>query len=332
MAETPNNKPQNSTDEIDLGQLFQMIGNGFRNLFNGFLRFFLFLKRNALLLMGLLVVGAALGYGLKQLMTKKMKTEVIVKPQMDSKNYLYDVVAEIQANIRARDTLFFNSLGIDDVVFDGLEVSVARVQEEGGSKTDLEYLELLQDFENTEAIADIVRAELQNKSSFNHRITFLYSNAAFGEVFATKVMAYINTNEYFDGLISIYRENAQERIKANEHLLAQVDDIIKNYSNELARTDNTTATDKIVLDNQERLDITGLFKLKNDLIRDIESKKLELENVSEPIKIINFGQPHPIQKARFENTVLLVPAILLGLFFLFVLLRYLNQKAQEIPS
>ena len=116
---------------------------------------------------------------------------------MKSKNYLYDVVDEIQSNIDALDTTFFKSIGIKDLDFSGLEITVNRMSDGSVTETDMQYLELLQSFDNTDAIADIVRAELQNKSSFNHRITIYYKNRDSGAQFAEKVIDYINSNEYF---------------------------------------------------------------------------------------------------------------------------------------
>ncbi|MFT5737592.1 MAG: hypothetical protein ACI9SG_001941, partial [Maribacter sp.] len=46
MADNQANNNQNNSDEIDLGQLFRMIGNGFNSLFRGFLKVFLYLKKN----------------------------------------------------------------------------------------------------------------------------------------------------------------------------------------------------------------------------------------------------------------------------------------------
>ncbi|MEP5831285.1 MAG: hypothetical protein ABJ300_13495, partial [Maribacter dokdonensis] len=92
MASNQSPSTQNNSDEIDLGQLFQLIGRGFNAVFRWFLRVFLYLKKNLLILIGLVVVGFAIGYGLNQIISKKYKTEVIVKPQLESKNYLYDVV------------------------------------------------------------------------------------------------------------------------------------------------------------------------------------------------------------------------------------------------
>ena len=88
--------------------------------------------------------------------------------------------------------------------------------------------------------------------------------------------------------------------------------------------------DRIVLDNQETVNITGLFDLKNDLITDIESKNLELEESTDPIKIINFGKPQQIIKTIYRKNIVLFPTILIGMFFLFSLVKYLNRKALEM--
>lgn len=322
---------QNSSDEIDLGQLFQLIGRGFNALFRFFLRIFLYLKKNIFILIGLIVVGLAIGYGLNKIISKKLKTEVIVKPQLESKNYLYDVINEIQSNIKAKDSLFFKSIGIVEFDFDGLEVNISPVDDNKVStESEMKYLELLQSFENTDAIADIVRAELQNKSSFNHRITFYYKNANLGSEFAKKVMAYINSNPYFTEVLDIYRTNATNRIDQNETLLNQVDEIIKNYTNGLASKSNTTVSDRIVLDNQEQVNIADLFEYKNRLIRDIEVKKLELKENIDAVNIINFGKPQVVQKSFFGKNIVLLPLLFVGVFFLFTFLSYLNRKATEI--
>ncbi len=58
------------------------------------------------------------------------------------------------------------------------EIEVAPVS--GGNKenleTEMKYLELLQSFENSGAISDIVRAEILDKSSMDQRITFYYKD------------------------------------------------------------------------------------------------------------------------------------------------------------
>ncbi len=330
MASNQSPSTQNNSDEIDLGQLFQLIGRGFNAIFRWILRVFLYLKKNMLLLIGLVIVGLAIGYGLNQIISKKYKTEVIVKPQIESKNYLYDVVSEIQSNIKSKDTLFFKSIGVENIDFKGLNIEINRVVEIGNAESDLKYLELLQSFENTDAISDIVRAELQNKSSFNHRITFYYKDTAFGKQFAEQILNYINTNAYFNGLLEVYKSNAAARIKEDEKLLEQVDQIITNYTKGLVNNGGSSSNDKIVLDNQEQVNIADIFQYKTGLIRDIETKKLELEERKEPVSIINLGQPQVEQKSFFGKSIVLIPVIFVSVFFILSALVYLNRKAKSI--
>ena len=172
-----NQTPTTSSDEIDLGQLFQLIGKGFREVFRAFLGFYLYLKKNIFILGGLAILGVAIGYALNQITTNLMKTEVIVKPNMESRNYLYEVVDEIQANIKAEDTLFFKSLGISVKNLKDFEITVESLGDtrNNGDKG-MEYLELLKGFEgSSEAISDIVRAEILSKSTLiNHKVSFLF--------------------------------------------------------------------------------------------------------------------------------------------------------------
>ena len=67
MASNQSPSTQNNSDEIDLGQLFQLIGRGFNAIFRWLLRVFLYFKKNLLILIGLVIVGLAIGYGLNKI-------------------------------------------------------------------------------------------------------------------------------------------------------------------------------------------------------------------------------------------------------------------------
>jgi hypothetical protein len=320
------------SDEIDLGQLFQMIGRGFTNLFRFFLRLFVYLSRNIIKLGIIILLGLAIGFGLNLIVTKRLKTEVIVKPNLESKNYLYDVVDEIQANIKAADTAFFGEIGIDIEDVRGLRISVEPVEEKGEETNiddDIKYLELLEKFRGDDLIGDVVRTEILNKSTLNHRITFYYKKAATGKAIAGKLLDYINSNEYFNELVAIYRNNAQDRILQDQSLVVQIDGLVENYSDKLTSRE-LRGEGRILLDEQEQLDIPGLLNLKNSLIRDIERKKLEIQGQKEAIRVINFGKTQEVQKSFFGKSIVLVPLILIILFFLIDFYKYLNRKAREM--
>ncbi len=323
-------KPDQQIDEIDLNQIFKAIKKGFQNLFRSFLRVFLYLKNNGIKLVILLAVGLGVGFALNTIVDEKLKTEVIVKPNLLSKSYLYDVVAEINANLESRDTAFFNPLGIDASRLNRFEVTINPVETEEASsiKDDIQYLELLEKLKDESLVQEVLRNEISNKSEINHKIIFYYLDPAIGNEYSRKLMEYINSNEYFNELTKISQENAQERIVKNNQLLKQIDDLILTYSNAMSRT-ATDTEGRIIVDENERLDITGLLRLRNSVITETEEKRIEIQNHKEAIRIISFGQTQEVQKAFFADAPTLVPFILIVLFLFIDLLRYLNRKSKE---
>ncbi len=319
------------SDEIDLGQLFQMIGNAFQRLFRSFLGLFVYLKRNAIKLGILAIVGLAIGFGLNQIVTKKQKTEIIVKPNLESRNYLYGVVAEIDAKLKAKDSSFFGPMGISGEDLIGFQIMIEPIEklnENVDADDEIKYLELLEKFKNDDLITDVLRREIFNKSTLNHRITFFYKDIEAGSKISNNLIAYINSNAYFKELVGISKENAEERIKQNESLIAQIDNLVAHFSEDTS--EGLSEGGRIIFDTQEKSEIFSLLNFKNNLIKDIERKKLEMQGQQEAIQIINFGQPQEVQRSFFGKSIVLIPTILLLVFFIIDFLRYLNRKASEM--
>ena len=330
MSDNPSNK-QNQTDEIDLGQLFAMIGKWFNRLFLGFLSAFVYLRKNIFWLGGLVVLGVACGYILNQLVDEKQQLDVIVTPNLETKNYLYDAVAEIQAEIIAKDTAFFGSMGLDLNKMQGFELEIIPLGAQSSEvfETNDNILELLKDFDNPAAVTDILREQLKEKAINEHRLTFSFINGDFGKEYAEKLVDYLNSNPYYNQLLVTYRSNAMQRISRNDSLVMQIDRLIDNYTNKLAK-EQGGGDGRLILENQETLDVPSLFELKNQLIRDTETKKLDLEMKKNAITVVNFGNPYTVQKPLFRKNMILFPILFLGAFFLLAFIRFLNRRAKEL--
>ncbi|MEN8798349.1 MAG: hypothetical protein ABF293_03810, partial [Flavobacteriaceae bacterium] len=220
------------SDEIDLGQIFQSFKNGLNNLFKSLLRIFLYIKRNIIKFVVLIVVGVLIGLVLNTIVKKQLKTEVIVKPNLESKVYLYDIINSISANIKAKDTTFFGSLDIDVEHLKNFEIEIQPVQETIVTDIDdqIKYLELLEKFRDEEGILEVVRNEILNKTNLQHRIEFYYKDAEVGRDIVEKLINYINSNEYYNELLTLQVANAQDRIKKNNDLVDQIDRLIAGYS------------------------------------------------------------------------------------------------------
>jgi hypothetical protein len=92
------------SEEIDLGQLFKLIGNAFERLFkfigNIFYKLFLvfvwgvfFLKRHFVKLVLALIIGASIGFVKKVTETPVYKTTAIIKQNYDTGEHLYNMIA-----------------------------------------------------------------------------------------------------------------------------------------------------------------------------------------------------------------------------------------------
>lgn len=322
---------QRPSDEIELGDLFRLIQNMFKAVFRWILALFIFLKRSFWILLALVVVGVIVGVVLKHLSPERLITEVIVKPDVESKNYLYDVVAGIQSNIQGKDTIFFNELGIDINELEGFEIDIVPLGNEDADENledEILYLELLEKFQGTDFIADILRTEIFDRSTLTHRITFYYKDREKGSQAAERLMKYINANPYFKEVNEITRENAEERIKSHRELVNQIDQLLTSYTQN-SRNEAGLASGRLVLTSEEQLDVTGLLNLKNFLVGDIGRKRLELQTNKNPINIIHFGVPQEVQRPLFGKKVILLPTILVAAYLLWSLGLYLNRKARE---
>ena len=142
-------------------------------------------------------------------------------------------------------------------------------------------------------------------------------------------MDYINSNEYYTQLLKTQRSNAADRIRRNDSLVQQIDLLINTYTDKIGR-ENADTEGRLILENQETLDIPSLFELKNRLIRDIELKRIELDRDREAITIVNFGKPHRVVKPLFQKNIVFFPLAFVGVFLLISLLGYLNRKASEL--
>ena len=329
MEDNLKNTEQNS-EEIGLGEVYELFQRGSQSLFTGFLKIFVYLKKNTVKLSILIVAGLAVGFGLKQIVNKEYKTEVIIKPNLDSKTYLYDVVSEIKANLKSKDTAFFTGLDIDAADLEGFKIEIASFEKEevDDLSDEVKYLELLEKFRNEEGILDIIRSEIMDKSIINHRIIFTYKNTRRGRDVAVKMMNYINSNEYYNELVRIHVQNAETRIKNNQALVAQIDELIDGYTMNLGERERTEGT--LVLSEEDQLDIPGLLRLKNGLIKDTETKRIEIQQNKDAIRIISFGSTQEVIKPLFSKFIFWIPAMLVVFYLLWDLSKYLNRKATEL--
>ncbi|PCE66566.1 hypothetical protein [Sediminicola luteus] len=332
MGEQLPTNPNPQSDEIDLGQLFQMIRNGLDKVFIGILKVFQYFKSNFVILAILGIIGLAAGYGLSKISTKTKKTEIIVKPNFESKDYLYGVVQELEGKIKGKDVDFFNGIGIDLDSIGGLKIAIAPMKQEGveaNLEEQLKYLEYLGDLKNDSSIKQVIKNEVLSTSYVNHKITVYFKDSKMGQEAAHKIMDYINANPHFKELREIYIANTEQRIKENDIVIKQIDGLIDNYTKALGNKSKEGGDGTVMLGGEQGLNIPSLLSQKNDLIQNNASSKVAIRELQETIKVFNFGQPQEVEKSFFGHSLVLLPTLLIGAYFFWSLLAFLNKQVKE---
>lgn len=282
----------NSQDqEIDLGQ----IGKGIKNFFNGIVNsvfdFIFFLKKKTLIIGILFVTGIISGYLLDQ-KTKKFTSEVIVAPNLGGYDYLYAKVDLIKSKLKEGDITFFKSIGISktDIILDIEVEPIIDIYTFVNTKTAIvdktqstQNFELMKLLAENEDINKVIKDEKTSKNYPHHKILITTTNKIKNNDVIDSILDYLNSDEYLNKILAITRENTFIKIKKNEEQILQVDKLISQISENLAK--DKSASNLVY--NNENSEINSLFILKNSLINEIAEQRITLENIKLYIKDIS---------------------------------------------
>lgn len=275
----------NSQDqEIDLGQVFSKIGDFFQRIIDKLFDVILFVKKNIIVLIALLVIGAVLGYYLDKT-SKTYDNEIIVTPNFGSVDYLYSKIALLEAKKKENDTLFFTDLGFKNVgQLGSIEVDpvidIFKFVEGNGSG-----FELIKLMAEDGDINEIIEKGVTSKNYPIHRIKLSTSNKTSEETTINPLINYLNSSEYFSKIQKQTIENKQEKLKQNDSLIEQIDVFLEGFSDNIS---SNNKSDKLIYYNDNN-NLNGIINSKENLITEKGNIKMKLINndkIIKPISII----------------------------------------------
>jgi hypothetical protein len=282
----------NSQDqEIDLGQIGTGIKNFFKGIINLIFDLIFFVKKKIIIIASLFIAGIILGYFLDQ-STKKYTSEIIVSPNLGGYDYLYAKIDLIKSKLKEGDKTFFKSIGISktDIILN-IEVEPiidiytfvntnTAIADNAQNTQNFELMKLLAENED---INKVIKDEKTSKNYPHHKISITTINKIEDNDIIYPILKYLNSDEYLNKLLAITQENVLIKVKKNEEQILQVDKLITQISENLAKEKNASN----LVYNNENNEINGLFSLKNSLINEIASQKITLENIKLYIKDIS---------------------------------------------
>lgn len=326
---------QNQEDqEIDLSQIFKKIEGFFQRINSFIYKNILFLKRNIVIISTLFILGASLGY----FMDTNFKTytnEIIVSPNIGGTDYLYSKIDFLSSKLKERDEVFFKSISVknpSDIGSIKIE-PILDIYNFVNNSTSAANAENTQNFELVKLLAedgslkDVIKDRLTSKNYPNHKIEIITSERITNDELIKPILKFINTDEYYNKILKISKENILIKMKKNEQEIVQVDSILKYMAFNLRQNKNQN-----LIYNNENNQINPLFELKNSLINENAVQRVNLENLKAFIKdsstTINISNTKGINgKLKFVIPFLLIFGfILLSIFINF----YKKQEALSL--
>lgn len=262
--------------EIDLGQIGKGISNFYQGIIATIFDFIFFIKKK-IIIFGLLVVfGFALGYYLDK--TKVYTTEIQVIPNFGTNDYLYKRVAHLEAKLKERDTLFFAGLGIKNVKkiidIDATPINgiYSYINSSDENNKNFELVKLMAEDGD---IQKIINDKVTSKNYPQHTITIVTTRAFSKKELVEPILNYLQQSDYYTKLKQIYTHNLLNKIKANDILINQIDQLLASYAK------NPVSGGVMISENGG---IADVLTKKDDLIKENSIRQIQLLETTKIIK------------------------------------------------
>ncbi|MEZ4809841.1 MAG: hypothetical protein R2819_05735 [Allomuricauda sp.] len=276
MADQPVN--QNTSDEIDLGQLFQMIGRGFQKFFNFIgsifkgifhvlILFLVFVQRNFILIGATLIIGVIGGYFLDKARPDMYVSKMVVEPNFNSVQQLYNNINFYNDLARAQDsTALATALNINEK--EAAAISEIFVDSYSDENQKIKLFDgFIRELDTTTIKTIDFENYLKNFNSLDarfHQISVISSDSRVAKKMQPAIINSISKNDYF---------KLQKRI--NDENLSLQDSI---YRKQLEEIDSLQSLYRKVLLKEAEKPMQGM---NINLAENGESKNKELALVQE---------------------------------------------------
>ena len=335
MSEENKNSVDNK--EIDLGVLIDKVGDFFNSIPIAIIKGILFLKRHSIKFAVLIILGFSLGMFIDANRSNKYKNEIIVAPNMGNTDYLYSKIEFLSSKLGERDLSFFKSIGINNPkLISNITVEpVIDLYAFVNNSTSAANAQNTQNFELIKLLAEsgdidkVIKDKLTSKNYPHHKITIYTSLITSENEIVKPIMKFLNTDEYLNKVLDVSRENIRVKMKENERLITQSDSLIKLMALNLSKNQKS---DNLIYNNENN-QFNALFELKDKLIKEIGSQKIELIKTNVIIKDVSTVTNVVNTKGIVGNLKYLLPLALIILYlFMMALITFYKKYSNKFTT
>ncbi len=314
----------NNDDEIiDVKPLFKAIKRFFKGILKILVAVLLFYKKNAILFITLIILGAIGGYFLdiKLQISKIYSQEIIMEPKYETNKFLYGFIDGLKRNLK--DKVFLEKLGIDSSHVSNIKKITLEPVIQATDVLDELHLKYGDEDFFHHIIEDYDEKTLEDEKYRDfykyHKLTLYFIKKSSDNSKVSKaLLAYILSNEYYNKQLSLELKQAQYNLEKSKETLIYVEE----YLDKLIKSQGDPAKEIIIYAEESEIPtISSLLIRKDNLLNTISKQEKTLTLDKELFEIVEYGsiisQPLGIHK----RLLLLLPLILCiatSLLFLFL--------------
>jgi len=247
MADQPVN--QNSSDEIDLGQLFQMIGRGFQKIFNFIgsifkgifhivILFLIFVQKNIIVIGASVIIGGVGGFILDKVLPEKYISRMVVEPNFNSVQQLYNNIAFYNDLAKAKDSVALaTALNITEHEAASVKEIFTDSYSDENQKIQL-FDRFISGLDTTTVKAIDFEKYLKNFNSLDarfHQISIISTDNRVAKKTQPAIINSIAVNEYFKLQKRISDENLELQDTIYRNQLDEIDSLQQLYRTVLVK-------------------------------------------------------------------------------------------------
>lgn len=278
------NDNKNDDQEIDLGSVSKAVSGMFQSIGRGIFRMVQFVLKRIVIFGVLFALGVGLGLYLDSTQ-KTYNNSIIVRTNFGSSDYLYNKIDLLFSKINDNDTTFLKSIGIKGfakLTFIEIHpvVDIYGFIRNTASAENNNNLEVLKLMSEDSDMKTLINERTTSKNYDFHVINFITKSRNQREDIVEPLLKYLDNNEYFNNAKAVYIENSKLKLEANKLMIAQIDDLLSNFSKENIEAGKS---DKSVYIN-ENSQINDLIRTKDALVGEIGYIKKEMQSHDKVIK------------------------------------------------
>lgn len=306
-----NNSTQSpSNNEIDLLKVSNSLKNGLTKSLKIIPNTINFIKRNILILVGLLIVGSISGFFYNKY-EKAYNSNIIVTPNFETVDYLYEKVTLLNSHIQQNDKDFLQKVGINPS-YKIYKVEVKPISDiykflNQGDK----YFDIFNTLsENNDAKK--VAEDFSTSKNFPKHLLTIGSVSKIDQKVLDNIIKYLNTSDYYQVARVQVLKNSNEKIVINDSIIKQIDAILKNAG---------TAKNNTSIFFNEQSQLNDLIDQKNKAVAENHYLKVEKFNLKYIIAPLDFSKNIEDNTGLKGKYHLVFPLIFIGLFIVISLIK-----------